>query len=171
MHDRSSCRVVRRASTRPYSLWPETARAALSIPVGRCVSTTNDRQMYAIVFAIFLQCFLCTPHPARCGPAARGAAAPRCRLRPRWRPSPDRHLGNGPRVEQPRLLALPNQSGGMRCGQRASIGPVLPSRHRHATPLVPWAELRRVRLGVEPTAYQPPGALRPDRVTPVGVVS
>src|SRR6266436_1616285 len=85
--------------------------------------------MYAIVFAIFLQCFLCTPHPCAVWASSSRAAAPRGSSR-------------SPALPPVRMLH--------------ARAPVRAPAARHV-PLVPRAVLQGTPL-VDPTACQPPGA-------------
>jgi hypothetical protein len=97
--------------------------------------------MYAIVFAIFLQCFLCTPHPCAVWASSSRAAAPRGSSR-------------SPALPTVRMLHA-------RAPVRAPAArhvPIFPRAVLHGTPVV------------DPTACQPPGAPDLS-ATPVGAGS
>jgi hypothetical protein len=119
---------VRRASTR-LILFGRRLRVPPCPYLWADVYPPHDRQMYAIVFTIFLQCFLCTPHPCAVWASSSRAAAPRGSSR-------------SPALPTVRVLHA-------RAPVRAPAArhvPIFPRAVLHGTPLV------------DPTACQPPGA-------------
>ena len=107
------------------------------------VCPPHDGRLYAIVFAIFLQCFPCTPHSCAGRTSRTQATVPL--------PAAPRRSSPSPVLPTLRVLR--------------ARAPVRTPVARHV-PLVPRAVLHGTPL-VDPTACQPPGA--PDlSTTPVG---